>query len=500
MESVVYNLCISVGIPKNFMIESLVAAVREKHVKHTKATPGTIPNIWMCGKHPNNVLSVYCLTCELRVCRDCALTFHHGHKHDCEGDLKGCHTINNTVQQPLKCSDNNLVYVTPQSCSVFGSGIQIAFNSTPNKFCINLQCDKEDVICGRVIVQIKCLHDNSIIQHHLQPLPSSREYTVSYQPINTGPHSVSVRVDYHHLAGSPYMIPVLTSPYANVTLGKTISQLSSAYSTSHNIQIWGIAINDKQQVALTDCKHNCILILDSKLQLVGTLAISENDGVPLQQPRGIIFIDDEILLVVDKGNNRVVQFNCKHGKQLATFGDYGQRNGEFNEPTGIAYNKGQVYVVDWQNYRVQVFNDDLCFDFKFGTRGNGIGQFESPYDVAVDRNTSQIFVTDFKLNRVQMFTSNGSFISSFATRGNYGLLTDLNCITIDEYGFILVTEGFGGHRVSIFSPQHHFIACIYGKRKDKLQFKNIKCIGVTKGCILLADYGDCCIQEILVTI
>ncbi len=481
------------------MIENLVAAVREdtkekKHVKHD----GAIPNLWMCNKHPNNVLSIYCLTCQLPICRDCALTFHHGHKHylsHCEENLKGCPN-NSTLQQS---SGSDLVYVTPQSCTVTGSGIQTAFNSTLNKFCVTLHCDKEDVVVGHVIVQVKCLHDNSIIQHHLQSLPGSREYIISYQPINTGIHTVSLTVGNYHLAGSPYAVQVSISPYSNVTLGRTIAQLGKGYFTNHNIQIWGIAVNDSQQVALTDCKHNCILILDSALQLTQTLGISKSGGVLLQQPRGIVFTDEDILLVVDKGNNRVVQFNCKDGKQLRVCGCYGHRNGEFNEPTGIAYNNGKVYVVDWQNYRIQVFTDSLCFDYKFGTRGNGIGEFEGPYDVAVDKNTSRVFVTGFKLNRVQMFSPSGSFISSFATRGDHGPLQDVNCITVDEYGFILVTEGFHGHRVSIFSPQHHFITSIYGNRKGRLQFKNIKGLAILKtGSILLADYGDNCLQEILV--
>ena len=484
------------------MIESLVVAVREdvekKGLMHNRDTR-EIPNTWMCNKHPNNVLTIYCLTCRLPICRDCALTFHHGHKHlsDHEEDFKG----NSILQQFLKHSDNTLVNVTPESCTVCGNGIQTAFNSTLNKFHITLQCDNKDVISGHMIVQVKCLHDGSIIQHHLQSLPNGREYTVSYWPVNSGPHTISVRVNNYHLADSPYTVPVSMSPYCNITMGKTVSQLGKGYFTNCNIQIWGIAVNTSQRVALTDCKHNCVLILDSELQLTGTLGISEHGAVILQQPRGIIFTDDNILLVVDKGGNRVVQFNCADGKQIATCGGYGQRNGEFDEPTGIDYNNGKVYVVDWQNYRIQVLNDDLSFDFKFGTRGNGTGQFEGPYDVAVNRNTSQVFVTDFKLNRVQMFTPGGCFISSFATCGDHGSLRDPNCITIDDYGFILVTEGYDGHRISIFSSQHHFITSIYGNRKNRSQFKNIKGIGIFKnGRILLADYGDNCIQEILTTV
>ena len=43
------------------------------------------------------------------------------------------------------------------------------------------------------------------------------------------------------------------------------------------------------------------------------------------------------------------------------------------------------------------------FQTKFGTKGSGKGQFEEPYDVAIDNFAEQIFVTDRKLDRVQAF-------------------------------------------------------------------------------------------------
>ena len=45
------------------------------------------------------------------------------------------------------------------------------------------------------------------------------------------------------------------------------------------------------------------------------------------------------------------------GDYLSKFGSYGSGDGQFNYPQGLTFNsKGQLYVVDYGNHRVQVFD------------------------------------------------------------------------------------------------------------------------------------------------
>ena len=46
----------------------------------------------------------------------------------------------------------------------------------------------------------------------------------------------------------------------------------------------------------------------------------------------------------------------------------------------------KIYVVDSDNYRIQVLNSDLTFSNTFGKKGSAEGQFKEPYGIACDSN------------------------------------------------------------------------------------------------------------------
>src|SRR5208282_5385162 len=70
--------------------------------------------------------------------------------------------------------------------------------------------------------------------------------------------------------------------------------------------------------------------------------------------------------------------------QLA-WGSLGTSNGEFNNPQGIAIDStGNIYVVDYGNYRVQKFGSSGTYVTQWGSHGSGNGQFRDADGLAVD--------------------------------------------------------------------------------------------------------------------
>ncbi|GIT13592.1 MAG: hypothetical protein CM1200mP35_04120 [Chloroflexota bacterium] len=68
----------------------------------------------------------------------------------------------------------------------------------------------------------------------------------------------------------------------------------------------------------------------------------------LDRPSGMIFDQDNNLLIVDSGNHRVQKFS-KDGKFINKFGTEGSGPGELNMPWGITLDKsGNIYVADWR--------------------------------------------------------------------------------------------------------------------------------------------------------
>ena len=49
-----------------------------------------------------------------------------------------------------------------------------------------------------------------------------------------------------------------------------------------------------------------------------------------------------------------------------TIGESGSDDGQFNRPTGVTVDRdGDIYVADWANHRVQMFNSSGLFVEKF---------------------------------------------------------------------------------------------------------------------------------------
>jgi len=88
---------------------------------------------------------------------------------------------------------------------------------------------------------------------------------------------------------------------------------------------------------------------------------------------------------------------------ITKWGTEGEGDGQFNFPIGVAVDSSDnVYVADLGNRRIQKFDSDGTFITKWGSFGKGDGQFEFPTGVAVD-SSGNAYVTDIENNRIQKF-------------------------------------------------------------------------------------------------
>ncbi len=100
----------------------------------------------------------------------------------------------------------------------------------------------------------------------------------------------------------------------------------------------------------------------------------------MKYPCGVAVDSDDNILVVNSGNGGLLKFS-RGGDLIAAVGSHGDGPGQFNYPRGVCVNSvnGKVYVADNFAHCVHIFNSDLTFSSKFGSKGCGNGQFSSPY-------------------------------------------------------------------------------------------------------------------------
>ena len=168
-----------------------------------------------------------------------------------------------------------------------------------------------------------------------------------------------------------------------------------------------------------------------------------NEGGRMGAPYGIGFTRDGMWAVTDNSNHCVWIFN-REDQLVRKFGSKGTGYVEFNSPRGIAFDhNNHLYVADGSNSRVQKFDIKGKYLLTFGTStsGRGSGQLNSPVGVTV--HESKVYVAENGNNCVSVFQCNGQFLHIIganhlnrpwfvAVSANHLLVADMghNCISI----------------------------------------------------------------------
>ncbi len=173
-------------------------------------------------------------------------------------------------------------------------------------------------------------------------------------------------------------------------------------------------------------------------------------------PFGSIAIDQKgNVYVPDYGNDRVQKFDSQ-GKFITKWGTHGDGDGEFILPFGVAVDKeGRVYVIDDGTARIQVFDSEGKFLSKFGGRGTSDGQFRIPSYIVID-NQNNVYVPDYDLGRVQEFNSSGVLIAKWNTVCGTGQEFFPNGIAVVGNGNVYITD-HDNARVCVFDNEGNFL-------------------------------------------
>ena len=294
-------------------------------------------------------------------------------------------------------------------------------------------------------------------------------FEVKFIPKVPGAYSIEVKINGDTLANSPFTVAVKERELT------VVGELDLNLLEGERINnLFGIAVNTKGNIAVTDCHKHCVYIFDKNGKCLRKIGVKGQ----VNGPRGVTYLNDDEILIADTKNGRIQQINIQTGTVVKTFGREGEGTGEFCSPTDVCLDeerhivvadgenkriqvmsregetismfgnigseklklpwnclpyKNKFFISDWEDYCIKAFDKSGTFLHKFGKEGNQDGQFDCPTGLLID-SSNNLLVCDRFNNRVQQFSLDGRFTGKSITH-----LPEPRGIAATPDGRILVT-------------------------------------------------------------
>jgi DNA-binding beta-propeller fold protein YncE len=165
-------------------------------------------------------------------------------------------------------------------------------------------------------------------------------------------------------------------------------------------QVW-VASDDFVFVAEFGNKR--VQVLTPRLDFHGFVGVGQ-----LVRPVGVC-ADDDVIMVSERGANRISVFRRGDGALLRRFGCSGSGDGELKNPLGLCFMSGHrhVAVADFDNERVSVFSVKGEF-----VRHVGVGKLDRPEGVACSAFDEIVVADDRYEGGIVVFSASGEILRS----------------------------------------------------------------------------------------
>jgi len=297
---------------------------------------------------------------------------------------------------------------------------------------------------------------------------------VKFTPIVPGAYTIEVKINGDKLPTCPFTMQVKEREL--VVVGNLDLKF---FQGDVPKGLHALAVNVEGTVVVTDTLGHCVYVFDKEGNGLRKIGGKGEKRGQFHSPYGVLFLNDNEILIADSENHRIQQLNIKTGNVVKTFGKRGTGKGEFQCPVDVCFDsEGRIFVTEYSNNRIQVmskagethsifgdsgpeklnrpnacipfknmifvleegnccisvFGQSGTFLFKFGKRGNQDGQLQEPELMHVD-SSNNLLVCDFLNDRVQQFSLDGRF-----TGKSIAALRRPGGITTAPDGRILVTS------------------------------------------------------------
>ena len=269
-------------------------------------------------------------------------------------------------------------------------------------------------------------------------------FEVKFMPKVPGAYSIEVKINGDTLANSPFTVAVKERELTVV--GELDLNLLEGERV-HNL--FGIAVNTKGNIAVTDGGKNCVYIFDKN----GKCLRKIGDKGQFKYPLGVTYLKDDEILIADTNNNRIQQINIQTGTVVKTLGKKEVGIGEFNRPIDVCLDEEcRIVVTEICSGRIQVISregETISISENIGRE-----KFGAPWSCLPYKN--KFFVSDSEDRCIKAFDKSGTFLHKFGKLGNQdGQFNNPKCLLIDSFNNLLVCDKFN-NRIQQFSLEGRF--------------------------------------------
>lgn len=213
----------------------------------------------------------------------------------------------------------------------------------------------------------------------------------------------------------------------------------------------------------------------------------------LLDPSHVLLLPNGNLLISDMTGSNCVKIIDPAGNIVATLGTPGPPSsaaGQFDGPEGLAASStnGDIYVVDSNNSRVEIFTENGTYVSSFGSN-----LLTDPESVAVD-SSGNAYVVDDIANAVFEFNAAGTLVNTFGNSGTGKLSQPIDIIM--TAGGNLLVDDMGNNRVVEFTTAGAYVTSFGSFGSGNGQFNHP--VGIcfdSHGNLYVNDAGNGRIEE-----
>ena len=231
------------------------------------------------------------------------------------------------------------------------------------------------------------------------------------EPILVAPTAVAIGPDE-----TLYVVDRRAGGLAIVNVKKKRFEIWKGDGSGRLTEPVGVAVSDAGDLYVSDATNRAIYVYDAGLKFRAAFA-----PVKFVRPTALaLTADGASLAVCDTSGHRVYVLDAKNGKVLRTLGK-GERSaeeGSFHTPVAVSFDEqGFLYVADYLNFRIQVFDPDGGVELAFGKPGDRPGDLNRSRGIVADASAKVIYVVDGAFQLVQMFNFDGELLMWFGGPG-----------------------------------------------------------------------------------